>query len=214
MDFHIIDIEQDPRREQYAYFRSLANPYVGLTVNVDVTALLEWTKSTHGNFFLSFLYAAIRAANSVPELRRRIRGEQVVEYENCPSSHTVALDNGAYCYCRLTADGLLGDFLPYAAEAQKQAREHPSLDDGEDGESLFFVSCVPWLSYTSIIQPVPVPADSNPRITWGKYFWQGEQTLMPVTLLAHHALVDGIHIARFYEALDRELAAITLGKIL
>ena len=79
-------------------------------------------------------------------------------------------------------------------------------------ESLFFVSCVPWLSYTSIIQPVPAPADSNPRITWGKYFRQGEQTLMPVTLLAHHALVDGIHIARFYEALDRELAAIASGK--
>ena len=29
-----------------------------------------------------------------------------------------------------------------------------------------------------------------------------------MTLLAHHALVDGIHIAQFYEALDRELAAI------
>ena len=212
MDFRIMDMEQDPRREQYAYFRSLANPYVGLTVNVDVTALLEWTKATHSNFFLSFLYAAVRAANSVPELRRRIRGEQVVEYENCPSSHTVALDNGVYCYCHLEMDKPLAEFLPYAAAAQEQAREQPSLDDGEDGESLFFVSCVPWLSYTSMIQPVPVPADSNPRITWGKYFRQGEQTLMPVTLLAHHALVDGIHIARFYEALDRELTAITTGK--
>ena len=211
MDFRIIDMEQDPRRDQYAYFRSLANPYVGVTVNVDVTALMEWTKAGHSNFFLTFLYAVVWAANSVPELRRRIRGEQVVEYENCPSSHTVALDNGAYCYCQLETNKPLKDFLTYAAEAQKRAREHPSLDDG-DSESLFFVSCVPWLSYTSIIQPVPAPADSNPRITWGKYFRQGEQTLMPVTLLAHHALVDGIHIARFYEALDRELAAIASGK--
>lgn len=212
MDFRIVDMEQDPRREQYAYFRSLANPYVGLTVHVDVTALLEWTKTSHSNFFLSVLYAAVRAANSVPELRRRIRGEQVVEYENCPSSHTVALDNGSYCYCRLEMEKPLAEFLPYAAEAQDYARNHLALADGEDGESLFFVSCVPWLSYTSMIQPVPVPADSNPRITWGKYFWQGEQTLVPVTLLAHHALVDGIHIARFYEVLDRELAAITSGK--
>ena len=212
MDFRIIDMEQDPRREQYAYFRSLANPYVGLTVNVDVTALLGWTRETHSNFFLSFLYAAVRAANSVPELRRRIRGEQAVEYDWCPSSHTVALENGAYCYCRLTADRPLDDFLTYAAEAQEQAREHPSLDDGGDGERLFFVSCVPWLSYTSMVQPVPVPADSNPRITWGKYFRQGEQTLMPVTLLVHHALVDGIHIARFYEALDKKLAAIVSWK--
>ena len=209
MDFRVIDMEQEPRREQYAYFRSLANPYVGVTVNLDVTALLEWTKANHRGFFLSFLYAAVRAANSVPELRRRIRGEQVVEYANCPSSHTVALDNGAYCYCQLKVNRTLKEFLTYAAEAQDYARNHPTLKDGEDGESLFFVSCVPWLSYTSMIQSVPVPADSNPRITWGKYFRQGEQTLMPVTLLAHHALVDGIHIARFYEALDREMAAIT-----
>ena len=211
MNLRVIDMGQDSRRAQYDYFRSLANPYVGVTVNVDVTALLEWTKAAHGNFFLTFLYAVIRAANRVPELRRRIRGEQVVEYDRCPSSHTVALENGAYCYCRLEADKPLEEFLPYAAEAQERARRNPTLEDGEDGESLFFVSCVPWISYTSMVQPVPVPADSNPRITWGKYFQQGEQTVMPVTLLAHHALVDGIHIARFYEALDREIAAIAAG---
>ena len=32
-----------------------------------------------------------------------------------------------------------------------------------------------------------------------------------MTLLANHALVDGIHIARFYENLDRELAALCGG---
>lgn len=208
MECRVINMEQAPRREQYAYFRTFANPYVGLTVNVDITGLMPG-KARGESLFLLTLYAVSRAANSVPELRRRIRGEQVVEYANCPSSHTVALDNGAYCYCQLEVNRTLEDFLVYAAEAQDYARDHPTLEDGEDGESLFFVSCVPWLSYTSMIQPVPVPADSNPRITWGKYFRQGEQTLMPVTLLAHHALVDGIHIARFYEALDREMAAIT-----
>ena len=51
MDFRIIDMEQDPRRDQYAYFRSLANPYVGVTVNVDVTALMEWTKAGHSRWW-------------------------------------------------------------------------------------------------------------------------------------------------------------------
>ena len=104
MGFRMIDMEKDPRRAQYDSFRSLANPYVGLTVNMDVTALLEWTKALHGNFFLTFLYAAVRAANSVPELRRRIRGGETVEYDRCPSSHTVALEDGSYCYCRLEVD--------------------------------------------------------------------------------------------------------------
>ena len=41
---------------------------------------------------------------------------------------------------------------------------------------------------------------------------QNGAATMPVTLLAHHALVDGIHIARFYENLDRELAALCGGE--
>ena len=50
---------------------------------------------------VDYQQAAVRAANGVPELRRRIRGDQVVEYDRCPSSHTVALPDGTYCYCRL-----------------------------------------------------------------------------------------------------------------
>ena len=205
MNYRVIDMGRDPRRAQYDYFRSLANPYAGVTVNVDITALLDWTKRTGSNFFLTVLYAVSRAANSVPELRRRIRGEQVVEYVWCPTSHTVALADGSYCYCTLTADMSLADFLPYAKESQEMAKKEPTLDDGEEAESLLFISCVPWLSYTALTQPVPSPADSNPRITWGKYFRQEGRTLLPLTLLVHHALADGLHIARFYEALDREL---------
>ena len=207
MECRVINMEQAPRREQYAYFRTFANPYVGLTVNVDITGLMPG-EARGESLFLLTLYAVSRAANSVPELRRRMREQEVVEYSWCPTSHTVALDNGAYCYCRLSADMPLEDFLPYAQAAQMRAKQAPSLDDGEDGESLFFISCVPWVTYTAMVQPVPIPADSNPRITWGKYFCQKDRTLLPVTLLAHHALVDGIHIAQFYEALDRELAAI------
>ncbi len=48
-------------------------------MNVDITGFLSWKEQTESNFFLAFLYAAVRAANSVPELRRRIRGEQVVD---------------------------------------------------------------------------------------------------------------------------------------
>ena len=81
------------------------------------------------------------------------------------------------------------------------------MDDGEDGLSLLFLSSLPWLHYTSLTQPTPSPADSNPRITWGGYVAQGGRVTLPVTLLANHALVDGLHIAAFYRALDQELEA-------
>ena len=73
-------------------------------------------------------------------------------------------------------------------------------------ESMYFISTLPWLHYTELIQPVGGGDDSNPRITWGKFQkdFQGREQL-PVTLLAHHGLVDGIHIARFFENLEKQL---------
>ncbi|WP_180998161.1 hypothetical protein [Eisenbergiella massiliensis] len=34
------------------------------------------------------------------------------------------------------------------------------------------------------------------------------KTIIPVSMLRHHALVDGMHIARFYKSLDEQLPAI------
>ena len=98
------------------------------------------------------------------------------------------------------------EYLPYAAREQEEAKREGSIEETEeDIYDKFFVSTVPWISYTSLIQPTPVPADSNPRITWGKYYAQGERILLPVSVLCHHALVDGRHIADFYQSLDKEI---------
>jgi len=61
-----------------------------------------------------------------------------------------------------------------------------------------FFSCVPWVAFSQVIQPVPIPADSNPRIVFGKFFPEGEKTVMPLAIQCNHALVDGWHISEFY----------------
>ena len=212
MNWRTVDMSRESRRDQFAYFQTLSNPYVGVTVQVDVTELAVWCRERGTSFFLAMLYAAVRAANGVPELRRRIRGDQVVEYDRCPSSHTVALPDGTYCYCSLEVDRPFREFLPYAAAEQERVKAAPTLEDGADPDELFFVSSPPWLTFSAISLPTPTPADSNPRITWGRWHRQEGRTLLPMTLLANHALVDGIHIARFYENLDRELAALCGGE--
>ena len=179
MNWRTVDMSRESRRDQFAYFQTLSNPYVGVTVQVDVTELAAWCRERGTSFFLADQPAAVRPA---------------------------------YCYCSLEVDRPFREFLPYAAAEQERVKAAPNLEDGEDGESLFFVSCVPWLSYTALTQPTPTPADSNPRITWGRWHRQEGRTLLPMTLLANHALVDGIHIARFYENLDRELAALCGGE--
>lgn len=206
MNYTYIDMENYPRRAHFSYFTEMAYPYAGVTLNVDITDWLAAVKEKKRPFFHSFLYAAANAANQVREFRQRILDRRIIEFERCPSSYTVALPDGTYCYCNVDAGMPYADFLPYAKARQQQAVEQASFDDGDEALSLIFVSSLPWLSYASIVQPVPHPADSNPRITWGKYFTQGERTFLPVSLLCHHALVDGIHFAKFFEALDERLS--------
>ena len=207
MDFKYVNMDAYKRKEHFEYFSSLAYPYVGVTVNVDITELLSKIKEKRLPFFLTVCYCVGRAANAVPEFRQRIQNGQIVEYDHCRTSHTVALDDGTYCYCNLESDIGFADYIPYAVREQEKAKEEATIHE-EDNLDMIFISTLPWLSYTSLVQPVPMPADSNPRITWGKYFQQEGKTFLPLSVLCHHALADGLHIARFYEQLDKEISTV------
>ena len=83
MGYHIIDMASDPRCGQFAYFRQMDFPFAGITAEVDITDFMA--RKGQRPFFLSFLYAVTRAANAVPQLRRRIfEGGTVVEFDWCP----------------------------------------------------------------------------------------------------------------------------------
>lgn len=197
-----IDLSNDPRRAQFDYFCNFRDPYVSVTVPVDITRLCE--RGTP--LFLSYLWCAIRAANAVPELRRRIDGDRVVEYDRCLSSHTVALPNGSYCYCTLDCEKPFDEFLPYAQAETERAKRAASLTDGADAAQLFFVTALPWLPFSSLSLPVPEPPDSNVRISFGGITEQNGRSLLPVNLTAHHALADGIHLSRFFAAMQERIA--------
>lgn len=205
MEYTKLDMSKYARKDHFNYFKSMAQPYAGVTVNVEITDFLQKTVQERLPFFLSFLYCVSNAANRVPQLRQRILGNEIIEYKRCPTSHTVALDDGTYGYCCLNAGLSFEDYLPYAAAEQERAKMQQGLCDEEDPLPLFFISTVPWLNYTALIQPVPSPADSNPRITWGRYEKQGSAAVLPVSILCHHALADGRHLAQFYERLKEEL---------
>ena len=212
MEYHMIDMSTCPRRAHFAYFNAMPDPYVGVTVDVEIGPMLKVCRKEGWSFFLSFLYCAGQAANAVPELRQRIREGSIIEFDACDTSHTVLRDDGTYSYCRLDCMKPFDQFLPEAKRRHEAAKAQVNLDDGEDGIGLLFLSCVPWLHYTGLRQPVPMPADSNPRITWGKYMTEHGRTTMPVTLLANHALVDGVHIGAFYDRLREEMNRFAEGR--
>lgn len=195
----IIDLENHPRRSHFEYFGSLAYPYMGMTANVDVTNAVRFAREQGGSSFHAVLWLVSTAANAVPELRQRIENGGIVEYDHCDVGHTVALPDRTFCNCSTDCRRSAAEFLPYAKKCQEEAMKHPGFVNQEEDESgMIFTSCVPWVQFTQVIQPTPIPADSNPRIVMGKYFKEGEKTMMPLHIQCNHALVDGWHVGEFY----------------
>lgn len=205
--YKTIDLDSYERREHFRYFNGLAYPYVGVTAECDLTAFDDFRRRSALPFFLTFLYLAASAANDVPELRRRIRDGGIIEYDGCGTSHTVMTESGAYAYCNIGFYKSFSDYLPAAEKAHALASQSGGIGDEGDPLSFFYITTLPWIKYTSLVQPVPCPADSNPRISWGRCERAGGRALMPVTLLVNHALADGLHISRFFGALEERLAS-------
>jgi len=101
------------------------------------------------------------------------------------------------------------DFSAFAGQAQaavEHIRANPSLDDEPGRDDLLYITAIPWVAFTSLLHPIHMhPVDSIPRIAWGKFRPSGkfgpngDRLSMPLAVQAHHALLDGLHLGRFYE---------------
>ena len=120
----IIDLETYPRRSHFEYFGRMAFPYVGLTANVEVTNLIRFAKEHGGSSFHAVLWAAAKAANSIPELRQRIVDGQIVEFDHCNAGFTVAREDHTFCNCDVETRMGLGEFLVDARRRQEEAKKH------------------------------------------------------------------------------------------
>ena len=195
-----IDLESWPRRRHYELFSAYAYPYFNLCADVDVSPLVRVVKARGSSFTAHLLYPLARAANAVPELRQRIRGDDIIEHNVVHPATTVLGENDLFGFCFFEYVEDAGTFVRSAIEAIDRARRNPSLEDPPDRDDFLFMTAIPWVSFTSMTHPVPLsPPDSVPRIAWGRFRVDGDRMPMPLSLHAHHGLVDGIHAGRFFE---------------
>ena len=200
-----IDLETWPRRDHFAYFNTLAYPHFSLCANVDLTAFYPFIKQRGVSFTVAVVYVLARAANTLPEFRHRIRGDEVVEHETVHPSTTLLTREELITFCMLDYVEDFSEFAARASERIAYVQEHPTLDD-EGRDNLLFMTAIPWVSFTGLMHPLQLqPADSVPRLAWGKRFEEGKTLKMPLSVQAHHALMDGLHMGRFYNTVESYL---------
>src|SRR5574344_1696261 len=95
-EYKIIDLSSYPRKDHLLYFEDMAFPYLAMNVNIDITAFMKELKKNNLPFFLSFLYVVINSLNAIPELKQRVKDNNIIEYNYCLSSHTVLKDDNTF----------------------------------------------------------------------------------------------------------------------
>ena len=193
------------RVAHFDHFRGYALPYTNITCRVDVTQLVDRCKKREEAIFPAMLIAVTHAANAVAQLRQRIDRDEIVEYATVHPAYTTLLPDDTIRFCPTKYSDERATFIENIAKAKKHAQKDGPLEPHVGRDDLLFVSALPWLDFTQMQHPAQTHnGDSVPRIAWGK-FSKGPVRTMPVSLQVHHALVDGLHMAHFFEALQTEL---------
>lgn len=203
-----LDLENWPRRRTFELFRGYDQPFFNVCVPVDVTRLLDWTRSTDRSFFLASLYVSLAAANETDPFRYRLDGDRVRVYERIHGGSTVLLpdDSFTFAYFDFTED--FATFEERATETLERTRRgETGFDPRDDTDDLIHYSVLPWLAFTSFAHARRrIPGDSIPKIVFGKYTKNGGRWTMPVSVEVHHALMDGLHVGRFFERFEAKSA--------
>ena len=204
----VIDLASWPHRAAFETYRHFDYPHFNLTANLDVDQFTAAVKARSASFTVAVVYALARAANELQPFRLRIQGEQVVEHERVNPSFTVLLDDERFSFCTVEYVNDFRAFAAGAAERIEQVRHHPTLEDEAGQDDLLFMTSIPWVSFTSMQHPIHMhPADSIPRLGWGRTFEDQGQLRMPLSVQVNHALMDGLHVGRFYELVASFMAS-------
>ena len=204
-----IIFENEHRRKHFEFFRNMNHPHFSLTANVDISPLLKVIKKEGLPFMPTLVWVVSKVVNGIPQLRQRIREEEVVEHEKVHPSFAVDTEGtDVFSFCEVKYLNEYQSFIKEALAKIEKMKTAPSFEDEPGRDDYLFLSSIPWVSFTSVSHAMHFhPHDSVPRIIWGKYFASGEKTQMPLSIQAHHALVDGRHVGQFFDGMSEICSA-------
>jgi chloramphenicol O-acetyltransferase type A len=198
-----INLETWSRHEHFKVFSAFDHPHFSMCANVDLTIFYPVVKQRGLSSNVAIVYVIARAANAIPEFRYRIRAGKVVEHEIVHPATTILTDDDLFTFCTFDYTEDFSLFAARAAEQIAYVKEHLTLEDEPGRDDLLFMTAIPWVSFTSFMHPLHLdPVDSVPRFAWGKFFEDGKFLKMPLSVQAHHALVDGVHVGRYFAEVE------------
>lgn len=201
-----LDISTWPRREIYELFSGCDWPFYALSFPLDVTNLRTYTKKEGLSFYYTLSWLLTKAMEQQEAFLLRIRGGRLYVMDALlPSCTDMAPGQEVFRFLTLPAGESPADFCRRvkALSSSQRSMFDETLEARDD---VIYFSCLPWLPVTSMTNERHTdPDDCIPRVGWGKYQEENGRLKLPICLEVNHRTVDGLHIGRLYEAVQRAI---------
>ncbi|KSP94075.1 type A chloramphenicol O-acetyltransferase [Pseudomonas aeruginosa] len=205
MSYTRVDISSWNRREHFEIFRGDGQCTFSQTVQLDITRLLDFTRSRGYKFYPVFIHSIAKVVNRFPEYRMAMKGDELIVWDCVhPNYTTFHPDTETFSsFWSHYHDDLARFLAEYSMDREKYRNDHSYFPKGFI-ENVFYVSANPWVSFTSF--DFNFASANNffaPLFTVGKYYSQAGKTLVPLAVQVHHAVCDGFHAARLITELQK-----------
>jgi chloramphenicol O-acetyltransferase type A len=204
--FRELDIASWDRRTAYEFFLEFADPYVNVAANIDVTELHRFCKANDLAFSLAGLFYSLQTANEIREFRLRLSDQGVIEFDRIHATQTILNEDATFSFCYFELCDDVTDFDRKGRAAVEKYKAMKTFDVESDRIDLVYYSVIPWVSFTSFKHATRGDRRmSIPRMVFGRMFDENGRKKMPFSVEVHHALMDGIHIGRYFELFQTKL---------
>ena len=205
-----LDLDTWHRRSAFDFFRAFDIPSFNLCARLDVAQLKQAVKDMGvGSLSLAYHFIAIRLANEIAPFRYRLEGDRVRVHNAVHGSTTVLRDDESFGFATLEHNLNFSAFCAQGTQALASGRllDAP-FEPAQHDTATVHMTTLPWVHFTSYSNARRWgPDDSIPKIAFGRIDADGARQWMPLSVEVHHALMDGLHIGRFFEGFEAALLA-------
>lgn len=198
-----VDLATYPRRRLFDCFQGHQLPIFSITSSIDISGFAEFVAARQLRFYTTLCCLISRALNAHNHFRHRIVDGVLMEYQWVHPSINVALADGSFSFADATHHDHFQETYTSIRAAVALARQQPVQDFRSGLEDRFFLTHLPWLSFSGIQHPYTPAYASIPVITTGRSVQREGREWLPIAVQAHHALVDGLHVAQLLAHLSR-----------
>ena len=198
----LLDLDNWNRKEHFAHFSRMEEPFFGATVEIDCTKAYQTAKNLKSSFFIFYLHKTLVAVNAIENFRYRIFEGTIYINDRVDASATIGREDGTFGFSLIEYNPDFEVFKQNVLEEIERIQNTTGLFTRSfDDDNVIHFSAIPWLNFTSLshARSYTYP-DSCPKISFGKMITSesGKKTLA-MSVHVHHGLMDGLHLSQFVD---------------